>query len=81
MISSRTAAVAMFGGTMKRTSMGVPRFSERVRDLSRGPAGVVSACFDFSFFVSVVVTLVAAVVGGLPGGAAGLAGVAGSGFR
>ena len=74
MISSRCAAVAMFGGMMKRTSMGVPRFSERVRDLSRGPAGVASACFDFSFLVSAVFSLVVAVVGGLPGGAAGLAG-------
>ena len=37
MISSRWAAVAMFGGMMKRTSIGVPRFGERLRDLSLGP--------------------------------------------
>ena len=43
MISSRLAAVAMLGGMMKRTSIGVPRFSERVRDLRRGPVGVAAA--------------------------------------
>ena len=80
MISSRAAAVTMFGGMMKRTSMGVPRFSERVRDLSRGPAGVVSASFDFSFFVSAVFSFVVAVAG-LPGGAAGFGGAIVSGLR
>ena len=80
MISSRAAAVTMFGGTMKRTSMGVPRFSERVRDLSRGPAGVVSASFDFSFFVSAVFSFVVVAVAGLPGGAAGFGGAIVSGF-
>ena len=80
MISSRAAAVAMFGGTMKRTSMGVPFFSERVRDLSRGPAGVVSVCFDFSFLLSVAFSCVAVAVGGLPGGAAGFGGARLSGL-
>ena len=51
MISSRFAAVAMFGGMMKRTSIGVPRFSERVRDFRRGPVGAVAAGWAAAIFV------------------------------